>query len=293
MAERISKKGLGMGLEALFGSDDPATVSDGTQMLPLRRVEPRPGQPRTDFDEASLTELAESIARYGVLQPVTVRPIGDGYYQIVAGERRWRAARMAGLNELPVRIIEADDRRTAELALVENLQREDLNPIEEARGYRTLMEDYGLTQEETARSVGKSRPAIANALRLLALDEEVLQLVERGLLTAGHGRALLGCPEGETQRELANRVVAQGLSVRQTEQLAARAARQKPETPTVEGPMVDYCRTAADRLGQTMGRRVKITEGRRSGRIELEYYGADDREALLQALAGLGKLKKR
>ena len=301
MAKNTPKKGLGLGIEGLLGSvsldpPEPERAPELPATLPLRRVEPRPGQPRTRFNEVGLAELADSIARYGVLQPVTVRPLGDGYYQIVAGERRWRAARMAGLEEIPVTVVEADERRASELALVENLQREDLNPIEEARGFRTLMQDYGMTQEQAAESVGKSRPAVANALRLLALDPEVLAMVEQGTLSAGHGRAILSCPP-ELQQGLAARAAEQGLSVRQTEQLAGKLAKQPPqtaaETDVETPPQVDYYKLAADRLGQSMGRRVKITEGRRTGKVELEFYGADDREALLQALESVGKLKRR
>lgn len=304
MAKNTTKKGLGLGIEGLLGGvslDLPETKSEPERpnTLPLRRVEPRPGQPRTRFDETGLAELADSIARYGVLQPVTVRPLEDGYYQIVAGERRWRAARMAGLEEIPVIVVEADERRASELALVENLQREDLNPIEEARGFRTLMQEFGMTQEQAAESVGKSRPAVANALRLLSLDGEVLAMIEQGTLSAGHGRAILTCPTPELQRGLAARAAEQGLSVRQTEQLAARLTKKPPRPDAQAGtdeppvPQVDYYKLAADRLGQSMGRRVKITEGRRTGKIELEFYGADDREALLQALETVGKLKRR
>ena len=301
MAKNAPKKGLGLGIEGLLGNVsldaiEPEHQPEKPTSLPLRRVEPRPGQPRTRFDEVGLAELADSIARYGVLQPVTVRPLADGYYQIVAGERRWRAARMAGLEEIPVVVVDADERRASELALVENLQREDLNPIEEARGFRTLMEDYGMTQEQAAESVGKSRPAVANALRLLSLEPDVLTMVEQGTLSAGHGRAILACPTPEMQKELADRAAEQGLSVRQTEQLAGKMAKQKKPAPDIEieaPPQVDYYKLAADRLGQSLGRRVKITEGRRTGKIELEFYGADDREALLQALESVGKLKRR
>ena len=187
-----AKKGLGTGLDVLFGeSIKEEKPPEGVSKLPIAKVEPRDNQPRSVFDEEALAELAESIREYGVIQPVTVRQLPSGYYQLIAGERRWRAARLAGLTEIPAQIIEADDRLTTELALVENLQREDLNPVEEAQGYRTLMEEYGLTQDEAAQRVGKSRPAVANALRLLSLAPEVLQFVEQGLLSAGHARALV------------------------------------------------------------------------------------------------------
>lgn len=185
-------KGLGTGLGVLFGQDEENEKDSQLLTLPISKVEPRLEQPREYFDQEALQELADSIAQYGLIQPITARKLDSGYYQIIAGERRWRAARLAGLQEVPVRVIEADDRRTAELALVENLQREDLNPVEEAKGYKTLMEEYGLTQEETAKSVGRSRPAVANALRLLSLSKPVLELLEKGELSAGHAR--LWCP---------------------------------------------------------------------------------------------------
>ena len=203
-----AKKGLGTGLDALFG-DNPREekAPEGVLELPIAKVEPRDNQPRTVFDEEALAELAESIREYGVIQPVTVRKLDSGYYQLIAGERRWRAARLAGLSEIPARVIEADDKLTTELALVENLQREDLNPVEEAQGYRTLMEEYGLTQDEAAQRVGKSRPAVANALRLLSLAPEVLQFVEQGLLSAGHARALVTVKPEELQIDAARQVM--------------------------------------------------------------------------------------
>ena len=278
-------KGLGSGLGALFGDEPTITPTD---MLPISRVEPRSGQPRTVFDEPALQELAESISQHGVLQPITVRALDSGYYQIIAGERRWRASRLAGLTEIPARVIEADDRKAQELALVENLQREDLNPLEEARGYRALMEDYGLTQEAVAQSVGKSRPAVANALRLLLLQPEVAEMLSSGALSTGHARALLSLPSKARQLEAAKQVVEKGLSVRQTESLVAamlRAPKKKTEKPSG----VDYAEVMSAQLGQTLGRKVNIVDGRKRGRIELEYYGADDREALLQALMTLKK----
>ena len=281
-----AKKGLGTGLNALFGEAEREAESE-IRTLPISRVEPREDQPRVSFDEASLQELAESIAEYGLIQPITVRRLENGYYQIIAGERRWRAARQAGLNELPVRVIEADDRLATELALVENLQREDLNPIEEAQGYKTLLETYGLTQDEAAKRVGKSRPAVTNALRLLSLAPEVQQFIEQGLLSAGHARALVGVKPEEAQIEAARAVIANGLSVRRTEQLAAKLMREpKPEKPEDE-LRVDYAAEVTKRLEKALGRRVKLTENGKRGRITLEYYGADDRERLIAMLAAL------
>ena len=232
------KKGLGTGLGVLFGEDN-YTDENELKLLPVSRLEPRREQPRTVFDDASLQELAESLRRYGVIQPVTARRLDNGFYQIIAGERRWRAARLAGLEEIPVRVIEADDRRTAELALVENLQREDLNPIEEARGYQALIDEYGMTQEEAAQSVGRSRPAITNAIRLLSLSPAVLRLVEEGKLSAGHARALLPIAEEKAQKAAADEVLNGGkgpegrrgrgfekIALRARDRTACRAAAQ-------------------------------------------------------------------
>ena len=279
------KKGLGIGLDALFGVEEPEESE--LQSVPIAKVEPRLDQPREIFDEQSLQELADSIAQYGLIQPITVRRLDSGYYQIIAGERRWRAARLAGLSEVPVRVIEADDRRTAELALVENLQREDLNPIEEARGYRALIDEYGLTQEEAAKSVGRSRPAVANAMRLLSLCPAVLKMVEEGQLSAGHARALVPILDDKLQTAAAKEVVEKGLSVRQTEQLAARLLKEPKQPKPEDGIKVDYAAEVANRLSQSLGRKVKLIDGKKIGRIEIEFYGADDREALITALEKL------
>ena len=285
------KKGLGTGLDVLFGdSSREEEKPQGVLELPIAKVEPRDNQPRTVFDEEALSELAESIREYGVIQPVTVRKLDSGYYQLIAGERRWRAARIAGLTEIPARVIEADDKLTTELALVENLQREDLNPVEEAQGYRTLMEEYGLTQDEAAQRVGKSRPAVANALRLLSLAPEVLQFVEQGLLSAGHARALVTVKPEELQIDAARQVMKNGLSVRRTEELAKRLMRApKPEAVDDGAIRVDYAAEVTRRLERALGRRVLLSENGKKGRIVLEYYGADDRERLIEALAGLNK----
>ena len=285
-----AKKGLGTGLDVLFGDlSKEEEQKELAQSLPISKIEPREGQPRTVFDEEALSELADSIREYGLLMPVTVRKLDSGYYQLIAGERRWRAARIAGLSEIPARVIEADDRLATELALVENLQREDLNPVEEAQGYRTLMEDYGLTQDEAAQRVGKSRPAVANALRLLSLAPEVLQFVEQGLLSAGHARALVTVKPEELQIDAARQVMKNGLSVRRTEELAKRLMRPpKPIAPD-GGIRVDYAAEVTRRLERALGRRVLLSENGKKGRIVLEYYGADDRERLIEALAGLNK----
>ncbi len=280
------KKGLGTGLAALFGEDELDEQSE-LMTLPITKVEPRKDQPREYFDEAALQELADSIAQYGLIQPIVARRLPDGFYQIIAGERRWRASRMAGLAEVPVRVIEADDRTTAELALVENLQRENLNPIEEAKGYKTLIEVYGLTQEETAKSVGRSRPAITNSMRLLSLSEDVLRLVEDGKLSAGHARALIPITDEKTQLDAANEVISKSLSVRKTEALAARLTKEPKEKSEPAEPFVDYSAEVEKELGEILGRRVHLVSGKKNGRIEIEFYGADDRENLIERLRRL------
>jgi len=286
------KKGLGTGLGVLFGADEYEDESSELLTLPISKVEPRAEQPRIYFNEEALQDLADSISQYGLIQPIIVRKLDSGYYQIIAGERRWRASRLAGLKEIPVRIIEADDRRTAELALVENLQREDLNPIEEAKGYKTLIEEYGLTQEETAKSVGRSRPAITNALRLLSLAPAVIEMVEKGLLSAGHARALVPIVDEKKQVETADEVIKKSLSVRKTEQLAARLNKDNLSTETKSSGKIniDYSAEAADELTWLLGRKVRLTDGKRTGKIEIEFYGADDREALIESLKKLSKL---
>ena len=280
------KKGLGTGLAALFGEDELDEQSE-LMTLPITKVEPRKDQPREYFDEAALQELADSIAQYGLIQPIVARRLPDGFYQIIAGERRWRASRMAGLAEVPVRVIEADDRTTAELALVENLQRENLNPIEEAKGYKTLIEVYGLTQEETAKSVGRSRPAITNSMRLLSLSDDVLRLVEDGKLSAGHARALIPITDEKTQLDAAKEVISKSLSVRKTEALAAKLTKEPKEKSEPAKPFVDYSAEVEKELGEILGRRVHLVSGKKNGRIEIEFYGADDRENLIERLRRL------
>lgn len=281
-----SKKpsGLGRGLGALLGDDVMKTESTGSLYLPISQVENCSSQPRKSFDDVALAELAESIREHGIIQPLTVRKLSSGYYQIIAGERRWRAARLAGLQEVPVIVIEADDRKAAELTMIENLQREDLNPMEEAAGFQALIDNYHMTQEEAARRVGKSRSAVTNALRLLGLTPAVRAMVEDGRLSAGHARALLPLSPS-VQENAANAVVTGGLSVRQTEALAKRlAAEKKPaKQPASSGP--DYTAEAQKDLSSKLGRGVKIVTGRKKGRIELEYYGLDDLNDLLDALA--------
>ena len=282
------KGGLGRGLDSLFEDAAPVFESGAkVDTLPLREIEPDPEQPRKTFDEQALGELAASIAEHGLLQPIAVRPRPRGGYSIVAGERRWRAARMAGLDEVPVLIKEVTDEQAAALALIENLQREDLDPIEVAEGCKKLIERYGLTQEEAAERLGKSRSAITNAMRLLKLCPPVRAMVEDGRLSSGHARAILPLSPA-MQESAANAIIKDELSVRQTEQLVKKlTAPPKPEQPEPDGLSVDYAKEAAKELGSRLGRGCRIVTGRKKGRIELEYYGVEDLNQLLDALHAL------
>lgn len=280
-------KGLGRGLGALIDDFSPPSEQQAVTSLPLQKVEPNPDQPRRNFDEEQLLTLADSIREHGILQPLAVRAVGEGYYQIIAGERRWRAARIAGLSEVPVVVIEADDKTVMELALVENLQRQDLNPMEEAEGYRSLMEEFGMTQEQAAQRVGKSRPAVANALRLLALPEEIRQLVIDGSLSAGHARAVLSLPNEKLQKIAAQKIIALGLSVRQAETMCKTMAKEKEPEPEVKPLSVNYVGECEKTLTRHLGRKVKIVSGKRKGRFELEFYDQDDLQLLYEALLSL------
>jgi len=285
-----NQKGLGRGLGALLGDfEETAPEASAYKLLPIYKVEPNPDQPRRDFDEEELQTLADSIAVHGVIQPLTVRETGSGYYQIIAGERRWRAARLANLTEIPVVVVEADDRKAMELALIENLQRQDLNPVEEALGYQTLMEEYGLTQEQAAEQVGKSRPAVANALRLLGLCPEVLEQLRKGELSAGHARAILTLKSPKKQQEAAKKIIALGMSVRAAETLCKNMAKEKEEKKEPEVFAVDYVAECEKSLSKHLGRGVKIVNGKRKGRFELEFYGQEDLQNLLDALMKLQK----
>lgn len=285
-----SQKGLGRGLGALLGDFTEATPEDSAlKMLPLHRVEPNPEQPRQDFDEEELAALADSIRIHGVIQPLTVRETGEGYYQIIAGERRWRACRMAGLSEVPAVVVQADDRKAKELALIENLQRQDLNSVEEALGYQSLMDEFGLTQEETAQRVGKSRSAVANSLRLLGLEEKVLEMLRTGAITAGHAKAILMLKSEKKQLEAAQKIANLGLSVRQAELLCKNMAREQPSKKEPAVIQVDYVKECEKSLSKHLGRGVKIVNGKRKGRFELEFYGQEDLQTLLDALLKLGR----
>lgn len=285
-----AKKGLGGGLSNLFGMDasdlNDTGAPDSVSQLELSKIEPNPNQPRKKFDQVALEELAESIRLHGVITPITVRPGGQpGTYQIIAGERRWRAARLAGLSEIPAMVLEAHESEVMELALIENLQRQDLNPIEEAEGYDMLMQRFGLTQEEVARRVVKSRPAVANALRLLALPGEVRTMVADGKLSGGHARAVLAVTEEDKRVEAAKQMA--GMSVRQAEALAKRLNKKPAPKPQPAGFSVDYVDEVEKELESVLGRKVSIEQGKNSGALKLEYYGADDLERLIDALRGL------
>ena len=283
----MSAKGLGRGLSALFGDEealeDLSTAAGGTT-LRISDIEPNPDQPRRRFEPEALEALADSIRENGLLQPVVVRRGEEGIYRIIAGERRWRACRMAGLREIPAVILEADDLKAAQLALIENLQREDLNPIEEAGGYQALITTFGLTQEEAARRVGRSRPAVANALRLLSLSPELRTLVEQGKLSAGHARTLLAIPDEKQRLAAAQYAMEKELSVRELEQYVKRLIAPKKETSPPMGVNVDYAAELGRRLSQTMGRRVAVKPGRKKGKLEIEYYDNDDLDALIALL---------
>ena len=285
-----SQKGLGKGLGALLGDYmEPEGEESAYRLLPLHRVEPNPDQPRQDFDQEELEALAESIRQHGIIQPLTVRETGEGYYQIIAGERRWRAARMAELTEVPAIVIEADNKKAMELALIENLQRQDLNSVEEALGYQSLINEFGLTQEEAAARVGKSRPAVANALRLLSLDERVLEMLRTGAITAGHAKAILMVKTGKKQLEAAQKIANLGLSVRQAELLCKNMSREPEKRKEETVFQVDYVKECEKSLSKHLGRGVKIVNGKRKGRFELEFYGQDDLQNLLDALMKLQK----
>ena len=290
---------LGKGLDALLGDTALLTQNGGSVLLPISQVEPGLNQPRKHFDEEALTDLSESIRQHGILQPLTVRRLASGYYQIIAGERRWRAARMAGLSEVPAMIVEADDRKVMELGLIENLQREDLNPMEEAMGYQALIKDYGLTQEEVSQRVSKSRPTVANSMRLLQLPQEVQWLIEQGSISAGHGRAMLPLANPEVEIAMAEEVMRKNLSVREVEERVRRmrnedipegAVRKEPDKQAQAEAM--YYRDVELRLTQDLGRKVTITPGRKRGKLTLEYYDVDDLNTLLATLTAAEKPRK-
>ena len=277
------KGGLGRGLESLFNEN--ATDTDGAVKLNINDIEPNRDQPRKDFDETALSELADSIAQHGLIQPIVVKPTAQGRYSIIAGERRWRACRMAGLNEVPVIIKDADDQTLMEIALIENLQREDLNAVEEALGYRSLIDSFGLTQDEVAKKMGKSRSAVTNALRLLALNDAELEALRRGTITAGHARALLSCDDEEARAKMLL-AAADGASVRELERLAA-AAKKKPAAKKTETKKPTFYSEVELSLKDSLHRRVKITPaGNGKGTITLEFFNDAELSEFAKKLAG-------
>ncbi len=274
------KTGLGKGIGEIF-MDNTTSDSEGVVKLKLSEIEPNRNQPRKNFDEEALNELAKSIEIHGIIQPLLVRPMTDGSYQLVAGERRWRASRMAGLTEVPVVIKELSDAQVAELALVENLQREDLDPIEEALGYKELSDNFGYTQEEISNLVGASRPAIANALRLLSLPEEIIKMVSSKVLSAGHARALLTLEDDEQKIILAKLVVKEELSVRETERLARKSVNKEPvgKKKKKRNPYYDEVELA---LTSSLQRNVKVTKSTKKGSLEIEFFDDDDLKKLIK-----------
>jgi len=287
----MSKKGLGKGLGALFGDAADEAASHDFEYLPLQRIEPNSDQPRTIFDEDGISTLADSMRVHGVLSPIMVRRVEGGFFQIIAGERRWRAAREAGLDQIPARIVVADDKEALELAMVENLQREDLSPLDEARGYKVLMEDFNMTQEEVAHRVSKSRPAVANSLRLLSLPDELKELVLRKELSAGSARALLSLKSEARMRDAAKLVVSNDMSVREVEALVRKLNREKSSRSKQPVLEVNYLIDAQNRLTSAMGRKVTIRQSKGKGKIELEYYDPEDFDVLFDILL-IGEIKE-
>lgn len=283
-------RGLGKSIFDTFDDNLIESKKGAGEMLKISSVEPRRDQPRKTFERESLEALAESIQKYGVLQPIIVRPnqIIDDTYEIIAGERRWRAAKMAGLSEIPAVIFDGDDLRAAQVALIENIQREDLNPVEEAMGYGALIDKFGLTQEQVAKQVGKSRPAIANMLRLLDLPTEVLEMLRDGTISAGHARALLGLDSQETMIECANRIVERSLSVREIEAMVQRINNLKaePEEERVHPQIKAHMKELEHRAMSALGRKVRISRSTHKKVLELSYSDDEDLEALLMSLCG-------
>ena len=280
----MSKKGLGKGLGALFGDAADEVISHDFEYLPLQRVEPNQDQPRKQFNEEKMQELIASISVQGVIAPIIVRKIDGGYYQIIAGERRWRASRELGLNQIPARIVEADDKKASEMALVDNLQRTDLNPIEEAIAYKQLMDEHEMTQEQVAERVSKSRPAVANSLRLLALPEELIGMLQDEKLSAGSARALLALKSEARIKDAAKMVVGNDMSVREVEALVRKLSKEKTSRTKKSGLDVSHIIDAQNRLTAVMGRRVTIKQGKSKGKIELEYYDLEDFDVLFDFL---------
>lgn len=282
----MKKRGLGKGLDAIF-AENSAESAEGAVTVKISEIEPNREQPRKEFDSAALAELAESISQHGVLQPLLLRPMVSGGYRIVAGERRWRAARMAGLMEVPAVIREMTDAEEMLFALIENLQREDLTPLEEARGYRTLIDSQGFTQEEVSQAVGKSRPAVTNALRLLNLPEDLQDMLEKGELSAGHARTLLSFKNEEDMRQGAQKA-RQGASVRELENMAKRLNEKKAPSPR-STQRSQYYQEAQLAVGEYLGRKVKVSGTKKKGLLQIEFYGEDDLKNLLSEMKLQGR----
>ena len=278
------KAGLGKGLDALF--IDNSTEENGDKLVNINDIEPKRDQPRKYFDDEALKELADSIAAHGVIQPLLVRPLSDGGYQLIAGERRWRASRMAGLSQVPVVVREMTDMEAMELALIENLQREDLNPIEEAEGYKLLMDTYSLTQEQAAEKVGKSRPAVANAMRLLVLPQEVLDMVKQGLISSGHARTLIPLSDETLIVKLAEEISQKELSVRETERIVKTLLKPKTEIVKKKKKRDAYFDECEIAIREELGRMAKINVSKgNKGTLELEFFSKEDLQSILEALA--------
>lgn len=286
MAKKLG--GLGRGLDSLFADNSVDEINPSVNKLRIMEIEPNHDQPRKDFDEKALSELAESIEQHGVLQPLVVRPLANGAYQLVAGERRWRAARIAGLTEVPVVIKELSDEEVIEIAMIENLQREDLNPLEEALGYRYMMDELGITQEQAAEKVGKSRPAVANALRLLKLPDEVQEMIKNNLISPGHARALLGFDSEDIIIQTAKLIVKEDLSVREVE-IMVKNSKKAPKIPKQQKRDKFFSEVELA-LVENLGRKVKIKESKRdAGLLEIEFFDKDDLESLAMKLENYGK----
>ena len=286
MAKKLS--GLGRGLDSLFADNSVEEINSSVNKLRIMEIEPNHNQPRKDFDEKALSELAESIEQHGVLQPLVVRPLANGSYQLVAGERRWRAARIAGLTEVPVVIKELTDEEVIEIAMIENLQREDLNPLEEALGYRYMMDELKITQEQAAEKVGKARPAVAHALRLLKLPNEVQEMVKNNLISPGHARALLGFDSDDMILQTAKMIIKEDLSVRDVETLVKKSKKvPKASKKQIRDKFFSEVELA---LVENLGRKVKIKEAKQdAGVLEIEFFDKDDLEGLAMKLENYGK----
>lgn len=285
----MAKKGLGKGLDALMPIEDETVENGNKEFVTVATafVEPNRKQPRKHFDEEELSALSESVKRYGVLQPITVKDEKNGFYTIIAGERRWRAAKMAGLPEVPVRIVEFSSLEELEVSLIENLQRTDLDPVEEAMGYKRLMEEHSLTQEEVSKKVGKSRSAVANALRILALPEKVRELLIEKKISAGHAKAILMVNDSKKQELLAERIVSEGLSVRSAESIAAMLNSEKAKkAPSKKHEKTPEVKDLEKSLSDSLGTKVLLEEKKKGGKIEIEYYDKDQLEAIIGYLKG-------